>query len=256
MQALPLCVVYEITRVFLHAEIPIKEFDARALFLEPGPFTEYENLWKALKSLPCLKGMHMPERCRKEVWTAAIDLTRRSVYSIVFSGTLHFNADPEGPFFRLKLESMKLDKSHRLGRRFGHNRFLEICIPPLTGKQLPDSLIKLGDRGRDIIIDWLVDSKHNLLDRQWMPFFVKPKERRSSKKADLDKVSDMAEPIFRVFFFAIDGGGFVRDRKLIANPENGKDPVMTISDLLDRIRPTKLNVSGSYLKLFSRTSLG
>ncbi len=253
LRPLPTYVIYEITRVFLHAQVSLSE-------LKPpvsDSLEDYDTLWRFLKSLPALQNVEMPERCRREVWDMAMNKTPRSMDSaaVVLAGSLQFDSNVDRPFFRLRLDPLRLDKSHRLGRRFGNDRFMEICLPLLTGRQLPEILIKLGAKGQQIIYDWLVDSKHSLLDRQWMPFFTQPKERRP-RKVEPGKDIENVEPAFRVYFFAVSGHGFVEDRRLIANPEAGTHTIMTIAQLLNRVRPTRKNVEGSYLKLFSRISLG
>jgi hypothetical protein len=158
----PLAVIYEITRVFLYAEVHLSELEDGL----PHNLDNYEILWSFLKGLPALRGRPFPERCRSEVWAAALNGYRRGAHAVVFAGSLHFTDTS----LRLQLAPLKLDRSHRLGRRWGHDRFLEIIVPQLTGNHIPKSLASLQDRGQKVIYDWLVDSAHPLLGREWMPF--------------------------------------------------------------------------------------
>jgi hypothetical protein len=162
LDSAPLAVTYEITRVFLHAEVPLSELEDGL----PPNVDDYEILWRFLKGLPALRGRPLPERCRTEVWAAALNGYRRRAHAVVFAGSLQFTDTS----LRLQLAPLKLDRSHRLGRRWGHDRFLEITVPQLTGNHIPKSLANLQDRGQKVIYDWLVDSAHPLLGREWMPF--------------------------------------------------------------------------------------
>lgn len=243
LRSLSIYVIYEITRVFLHAGVSLEEFDAPV----SDDLTNYNTLWKKLKSLPCLEDRPFPEPCGAEVWAFAVDGLRRGGYSIVFAGSFCFGTDAES-VFRLRLDPLKLDHDHRLGRQLGTDRFFEISIPSLDDRQIPKSLAKLGHRGRAIFLDWFVDSKHHFLGRTWQPFASKPKERRASKQ-DTKKEGE-ANPSTRFYLYALGGHDYLNTK------DDSQTRIMSISALLNVVRPTIQNESEPYLKLFSRTSLG
>ncbi|KAL2062015.1 hypothetical protein VTL71DRAFT_6281 [Oculimacula yallundae] len=245
LRSAPIRAIYEITRVFLHVEVPMSELVVPA-------FKNYDELWTFLKGCKELKGLTFPEKSSQEVWDCAETL-EQNFHAVVFSGSLHFSSTGPG-FFRLKLDPLKLDFSHRLGRRFGHDRFFELCIPGLTGRgHLPDEL-KSGDY-LETVREWLIDTPHSLLGRFWQPFFVKPKEKRKQNR-DIIKDVEEVDPAFRIYLFATSGPGFEKDESLIKNPDPLRGhPLMGIAQLLNRIRPTRKNQYQSYLKLFQRTSL-
>ncbi|KAL2074164.1 hypothetical protein VTL71DRAFT_7942 [Oculimacula yallundae] len=248
-----LCVVYEITRVFLHADVPLSELDAPVTH----GLEDYDVLWKFLRSLPCLQGRSLPERSSKEAWTCAMENYEKGFLAIVLGGSLTFRADEEDTFFRLKLEPLKLEFSHRLGRRFGHDRFFEILMPQLSGRHIPASLEALGPRGPPIIIKWLVETSHSLVGWIWKPFMVKDKEKRNRKQLVITKDVEAVDTSFRIFFFAVDGTRFVDKDRLITrpNPRLGR-PKMSIPVLLECVRPLNAKNEGQpYLKLFNRTTL-
>jgi hypothetical protein len=139
---------------------------------------------------------------------------------------------------------MKLDLSHRLERRFGHDRFFEIDMPNLIGRNLPNSLNALGSRGPEIIHHWLVSSKHPLVGRYWQPFFVKSVERKARKREAKSEEDEVAAA-HRLYFFAVDSRGY----------QQSEWDVRTIEQLLNAIRPSEENMPQSFLKLFTRTSL-
>ena len=252
LRSAPLCVTYEITRVFLHAGVPLTEIG----FPELSNMNDYDALWRFLKNLPALKGMPFPERCGREVWASALDDYRRGFRGVMLAGSLRFNNSAiTGPFFRFQLDPMKLDLSHRLGRRYGNDRFLEIDIPHLTGRHIPRTLSDLGDRGREIIVEWLVDGKHQFLGRLWKPFHTKAKDRiRRDRKQD---AAEDPETAHRLYFFAVDGNGFRDKMSLFPDVRDAvvHSPI-SIKSLLNSIRPTRENTTEPFLKLFARTSLG
>jgi hypothetical protein len=134
-----------------------------------------------------------------------------------------------------------LDLSHRLDRRFGHDRFFEIDMPDLAGRYLPKSLKAIGARGPEIIYHWLVSSKHPLMGRKWQPFFVKSidrKERKRQAKSEDDEVA----VAHRLYFFSI-------------GHQQSESDIRTVDQLLDYIRPIEDNMHQPFLKLFSRTAL-
>lgn len=247
-------VLYEITRIFLYAEVPLEHFDGRIT----SDLHNYNNLWTFLKGLRVLRDKPFPERCSAEIWKYAMD-GEYGPHIPVFAGSLSFTSSSSlKPLFKFRLEPLKLEKSHRLDRRFGSDRFLEICIPQITDSKAPDAVSRIrkqirDERWRAMICDWLVDAAHPLLGRSWKPFFVKSTEKKSRRRQAGD---DGPGSGHRLYFFAVDGIGFVNDPTLISNPDpkNGH-AVMTVNHLLERIRPTRKNVHQSYLKLFSRTSL-
>ncbi|PVH75060.1 hypothetical protein DL98DRAFT_498953 [Cadophora sp. DSE1049] len=253
MSARP-CIIYEITRVFLHADVSLSELNAPVT----SSLEDYDTLWRFLRSLPCLKDCLFPERSSKDAWAACISESYDKGYlAVVFGGSLNFRLDDDDTFFRFKLEPIKLDFSHRLGRRFGHDRFFEILMPQLSGRHIPHALEALGQRGPPIIINWLVETTHPLIGWQWKPFMVKDKERRNKKQAIVLKDVEAVDTAFRIFFFAIDGPNFVEKDRLITHPDpRAGRPKMSIPVLLDCVRPiNKKNEMQPFLKFFNRTTL-
>jgi len=239
-------VIYEITRVCLHTSVSFADIN----FPEPAVLDDYNILWKFLREVPALKGKTFPERCPEKLWDLATGNFSDGFRGVVFSGSLRFNSDHQSDklLFQFRLQPMKSDLSHRLGRRFGHDRFFEIDIPELTHYNIPKSLKRMGERGFDIICNWLVCSKHPLLGRHWQPFSVKPIS--STKRKPMSDSMEADEVVFpnRLYFFALDGVG-------IGLATIGSPPIMTMEELLNSIRPVELNDAQPFLKLFARNSL-
>ncbi|KAF4618382.1 hypothetical protein G7Y89_g14922 [Cudoniella acicularis] len=248
----PLWILYELTRVCLHTEVSL----AKIQMPSPPIFNDYDTFWQFLKNSPALKDKSFPDRSDREAIYAAQETFAKGRFAVIFSGSFRFNdSEPTRPLFRFQLDPMKLDFSHRLGRRLGNDRFLEIDIPHLHGNKIPTYLAKLGDRAREMIIDWLIDGTHRLLGRSWKPFHTRPKEKKDRRRDILRDEKDDAVTAHRLFLFAVDGYGFriVPEPRLeLSQPRHVK---MTIPYLLNIIRPTRKNVHQSILKLFSRTQL-
>jgi hypothetical protein len=127
-------VIYEITRVCLYAGVSFSDID----FPEPAILDDYNILWRFLKSVKALERKPFPERCSETIWDLASESSNfaQGFRGVVFSGSLRFDNEAStssSPLFRFRLEPMKLDLSHRLGRRFGHYRFFESKVSyPIT----------------------------------------------------------------------------------------------------------------------------
>lgn len=216
-------------------------------------FKDYDALWRCLRCLPVLKEVTFPEKSSAEAWERAMDNSYSQGFdAVVFSGSFHFSSSD---IFKLKLDPLKLDKAHRLGRRLGHDRFFEICIPQLSSDQAPRMLQSLGERGPEIIVNWFVETPfHKLIGRHWKPFHCK--ERETKRKNILSREPEDVETAFRLYFFATDGPGFVRNPDLVMNPAVAETPKMTVVDLFELIRPIEENMDQPVYKLFSRTNLG
>jgi hypothetical protein len=149
------------------------------------------------------------------------------------------------------------DQTHRLGRRFGNDRFLELDIPQLAGATLPKVMQDAGAASKSIIIQWLISEMHNIFGRHWSPFHTKPKDGKE-RKTDTIKQGELdVGTAHRIYLFAVDGVGF---RDNAGTPKESetiiKRSAMSVQELLDWIRSTNDNGTQSFLKLFDRTSLG
>jgi hypothetical protein len=141
-------VMYEITRVFLHTEVEMEDkmFPNQILYLN-----DYDALWNFLRTISQLKDKEFPVRCRRQAWKAAKRASfQDGAVGVVLSGTLEFDTSSTGPPLRLRLKSMKLDRTHCIGRRLGNSRFLEIDMPGLllsdSPKELPQQLRELTQK--------------------------------------------------------------------------------------------------------------
>ena len=231
---------YEVGRVALHCNL-------RASKVPPEletPFPDYNSLWSSLKELGVL-----PEKSKPMAWGKA----ERSWTSVLLSGELTFNEPKRGSVFNFELSPLKIEKSHRLSRQFGGDRFLVITIPPLEDRDLPEYLKrkKHAKAVRSDILDWLVSTGHHILGRTWRAFFVKPLALSRTQKIHRAEVVPGAH---RVYLFATDGPDFVS--KAQYHRDKPFHQRLGLLDLLDWFMPAKHNKDQLALKFFARLGLG
>ncbi|OTB06797.1 hypothetical protein M426DRAFT_318509 [Hypoxylon sp. CI-4A] len=249
----PFVVRWEILRIALHCGI---QMDDLRFEYDPA-FTDQKTLWVRLQALPIFQGKSFPEKTRPEAWTAALnDKFATTEQAVVLTASLTTNTSKSGPLFALRLSPLKLDLSHRLGRRFGSDRFLELIMPCINSQDLRF----LGDSNIDDIQQWLVDESHVLLGRIWTAFFVKPSLPKKINSENT--LGPQTKTIYqeRVYLFAEDGNDFRRpETKHHWSPKGeptGMHTRMGRGSLLDWLLQISNNQEQPILKLFSRITLG
>lgn len=251
----PLGVRYEITRIFQHVGAPLGDYRVP----DGLDLTNYDVLWDHLKLLPELREKSFPAKSDKEAWSACLKGFRCGSKGVQMSGGFHFPRNrKDGALFGFLLQPLKLDNTHRLGRRFGNDRFLEIAIPHLSGLRLPENELKeSGDAGRLIIIEWLVKGAH-LLGRSWKPFFYKDSKSRRAVPDAPTTEDDETTSSYKIVMFAVSGaditlGGIHLPTK---NEPVNAHTILSIEKMINWLIPLEENTKSTFLKLFSRFSLG
>lgn len=258
----PLAVVWEVTRAALHCGVDLKDFD---MAYDPNNAEEWhdqDSLRNKLSTHHLFQNEMLPERCDSTTWNAALRGFRHGDKVVVLSAELSYNSNESEPLYKLSLKPMRLQLGHRLDRRFGPDRFLEVAFPSPTQSGQQPKRLKSWEDGSESIIRWLCDGVHTLLGRQWKPFFTKPVKRvkktvtpRDSNEKDTTLFQD------QVFFFAADGHNFRRPTRPGNLPSHEEAASldyrtkMKLSDFLE----WSINITGSgdqpAMKLFSRISL-
>lgn len=227
------------------------------LRMQPGAaYLDYDKLWQFLRGQPELKGKPFPQESDRKAWDAACKDYSQLSRAVVLSADLIMSKAKHGPLFNFILHPLRLDLSHRLGRRFGHDRFFEVKMSPLAGDRLAKERPELGSEAYKTIVSWLTREAHTFLGRQWRSFYAK--DGRSRRKhvsisgTDIDvKLSHL------IYLYAEDGLGFQSSRPLPSRGEIMHGPIkMTVPSLIAWLVHTDENKAQPYLKLFSRISLG
>lgn len=256
----PLAIRYEISRVCCHAGVSMA--DLHFPLNDFSNLREYDGLWNLLKSQPALRGKDFPEKSHRDAWTASLDKFHQGFHGVVLSAQLQFNNSQEGPFFRFQLQPLKVEVSHRLGRRFGNDRFMEISIPSISGKKLPKLLkdaeqLGQGDACRKVIVEWITRENHNFLGIIWGAFYLKDNTKKKTKlKLSVEEEVD-SRANYTIYLLATDGVGFRASKTL---PPKGEPPhrhtKMSVAEMVDWLIPLQQNMQQKCLKLFSRIALG
>lgn len=250
---IPLAHRHELTRIAATWDI-----DAADLFRGGHfPTNDYVGFWKWARDHPRREDRPLPERTSSEVWGCAVDGFQGSNQNsaIVISGQLDWAPKNSTGIFDLALKPLKLDRSCRLHRRFGSDRFMAITTPGLSKGYLPEHL-KGQKYLAESVVEWLINSEHHCLERVWKPFYVE--EIKAKKKIKNNK--DIHK--FRIHFFAIDGADFLRSgvsARTNVGPygSNSKSRrPMAIGDLLNWHIPIAANVNSTDCKAFQRFALG
>ena len=244
---LPYRHLYEASRVALCYDVSISNLQTNL----SNTAGTYDDFWSAITSVNTGSAV-MPEKSNTEAWSRA----ENDPENVVFAGDLKFSDDIRRPIFRLQLKPLKTDRSYRIARKFGGDRFFILGIPGLAGRELPRYLRGEADSVRSAIISWLLETEHHFLDRTWRAFFVKPQS--TSTKVSKAKMNSFNSIRHRIYMFAIDGRGFKRQSRLTrsSNTNEGGRVAMTKEELLEWIIPFEQNAHQSCLKLFARISLG
>ena len=237
---------YEISRVAMHWKTSPSDLYSHIKV----DTDDYGQLWTALNTYAQKHGKALPERSSARAWKGA------EGPGIVLTGELSFCEKPGGAVFGYHLNPLKLEKSHRLARRYGADRFIILGIPGLSPQDLPSYLKKDADVVRSRILDWLVHIRHSLLGRKWKAFFVKQKPTTKSRRGDQQESKNIRH---RVYLFAEDGEGFLTREaavRMFGGGPKSAHKVITVNELLDWVLPPSKNKEQPILKLFARLALG
>ncbi|KAI0147187.1 hypothetical protein GGR57DRAFT_262590 [Xylariaceae sp. FL1272] len=255
LQRAPLAVRWEIMRVALHCDIAMDD-----LRIEwDTSLSDLKKLWDRLREL-IPEGKTLPVETRPDVWSVAMQGDFNSTDAVVvLTASLAPNTSKTGPVFTLRLQPLKLQLPHRLDRRFGSDRFMELIMPSSYSREMA----RLGKPAWDSIHRWLVRDSHVFLGRVWTSFYTKPADPKKVKRDDTllpEAVTTIMQE--RVYLFAENGNDFLLgdSRAALSLPRKSEPSArhtrMGRKDLLDWLLQIPQNQSQSVCKLFSRILLG
>ncbi|CRJ85901.1 hypothetical protein BN1723_000038 [Verticillium longisporum] len=257
----PLAVCWEVTRIALHCGVDLEHLTDLCY---SDRWVDQQTLRTELYKHSPFQGKAFPEPCPEATWTAGNgNFEGPKSRAVCLSIDLSWNTNPTGPLFNVSLQPLKLDLGHRLGRRFGSDRFLEMNFPSFTATGVPPQIKRLNG-ATDTIIKWLTTEKHFLAGRQWAAFFTR----------DVDKVAaGLAQGLAawegkattktrlkqcRVCCFAEDGHSFSPGNRIPAKADAKKANErikMKLTEMLEWAIAIRANAAQPSLKLFSRLAL-
>ncbi|RYP06587.1 hypothetical protein DL765_009423 [Monosporascus sp. GIB2] len=242
----PLSVRWEILRIALHCGVDLEELG----LTYDESWTDQTRLRSVLKSHPLLRDKNFSERTNTDTWNASLQDFTSGGQHVVLSASLETSRTTTGPFFKISLNPLKFELPHRLDRRFGSDRFLEILVPSPSRN--------LSESSTDYLIEWLVNHPHILLGRKWAPFFIRKADPKKQTKDDGFGPEPKPEYVERVYLFAEDGNEFHQPRGEEYPPKGepvGSHSTLSRSGLLSWMLQPQENERQPYLKLFSRIAL-
>ncbi|OPB39081.1 QDE1, RdRP protein [Trichoderma guizhouense] len=226
----PLAVIWEITRAALHCKASLDQFD---LLYEPNDsWHDQSSLRDAISNHHLFHGKSLPPSSDPVAWHTALGDFQTKVKTVTLSADLVYNQDSTGPLYSLQLHPLKLELGHRLARRFGADRFLEITIPSPSGSGSADEepdVLKKDPKSLEKIVNWLTKPEHYFLGRTWKPFWVR------NVKGKKISGTNRTTAVDRVYFFACDANNFR------PSAANGISP---LEEALETKARTKMKLSG------------
>lgn len=178
---------------------------------------------------------------------------RDSNKAAYLTANLEWNEILSEGLFKLRPNEIRLEKSCRLYRKFGADRFLVLLAPLFSKQSYPAKVRKLHNDGhilRQRITDFLARERHFIAGRYWRVFYVEPEKTKNRKK-------DQA-PRQKFFLFAESGYDISPSRPVDVNSLNvsGRHRKMAIDDVAQWHMPFAANQDSTDLKLFSRWGIG
>ncbi|ENH69849.1 Putative RNA-dependent RNA polymerase 2 [Fusarium oxysporum f. sp. cubense race 1] len=250
----PLIILWELTRAALHCRVDLSTWD---LEYQPNDsWHDQTNFRGQLFRHRLFVGQGLPAACDRAVWDAAFGSFASQDKVVVLAAEFVCNAEDTGQLYRLKLQPPRLELGHRLARRFGADRFLEVIMPSPTSRDAPD-VIKQDPQGANKVIKWLTESFHYFVGRSWAAFYTR--EANKSIKDPRPPHKSLTIMQERVYFFATDGINFRVPMSQFPPLEEvislGHRTKMRRCDLLNWAINIEQNSSQPVPKLFSRLAL-
>lgn len=202
MGSAPFPVIWEVARIAQSCAVDLSSVSLNY----SSSWTAQKNLRSALWKHDAFRGKAFPASVSIKAWEGSLDPASLLFdQHVVYSASLDFTNIKAEPL-RLTLQSPKVEQSHRLGRQFGSDRFLELLVPSPDNSNLPQYLKKDESFFEDLI-QWLTGAPHAFCGRHWRPFYTKDGGAREPVK-DLSFGQEKKKVYQnRVYFFAEHGTG-------------------------------------------------
>ncbi|EMD58693.1 hypothetical protein COCSADRAFT_194603 [Bipolaris sorokiniana ND90Pr] len=199
---------------------------------DPNIFTDPQTFWHSIDChFKSLGRSIVKSRDPNHLWQAV----NREMDGFTFKGKLTFSSRRAESIMCLKLLPIQEEKSCRLQRMFGSDRFLYLDLPEFNSSKIDgftnDDMVKIRKKWQE----WLL-TEHSFLGRKWRVFHVDTIKRKHKSHRE-DMLHDK-----RIILFATEGAG-------IEQP-------YTVGGMLNKFLPVDLNKNQNFCKAFARIDLG
>jgi hypothetical protein len=201
----------------------LQGMDVRTVSSDPEAFWRFIEL---NTNIP-----HVKLRESSRLWQAS----KRQFDGYTFKGNITLNTGLEGPLLSLKLLPVQADKSCRLQRMFGSDRFLYLNSPLFNSSKSARLVAADMQQVRSQWLKWLL-AEHSFLGRKWRAFHIEDVKRAKTTRRK-DVVHDK-----RIVLFATEGCGIERP--------------CSIGSMLNQFLPFATNENQGFCKAFTRIDLG
>ncbi|KAH8176460.1 RNA dependent RNA polymerase domain-containing protein [Sarocladium implicatum] len=200
----PFAVRWEVQRIADHCGVDLEKVE-----LDLGT----ENDWKdqsvfrdCIKKNALFANRHFPSRNDDNAWRIALDSGQKEHKAVAYIAEWSYSRGHREPLYLMRLRPLTMQKSHRMARRFGADRWLDIHMPS-PASDPPTSPGCSEDDARRQIIHWLTSQRHHFLGRTWRAVFIESDKKTKKVMTNEGKVS--TQYFFeRVRLFATHGDDF------------------------------------------------
>ncbi|KAJ6287352.1 RNA dependent RNA polymerase-domain-containing protein [Bipolaris maydis] len=230
LEYIPYYVLFICLRIALEHSVPLRTIadvvDDSNIFTDPQTFWHSIDCYFKSLGRPTVKS-----RETNRLWQAV----NREMDGFTFKGKLTFSSRRTGSIMCLRLLPIQEEKSCRLQRMFGSDRFLYLDLPEFNSSKIDgftkDDIVKIRKKWQE----WLL-TEHSFLGRKWRVFHVDNIKRKHKSHQD-----DM-----------------LHDKKIVlsATEGTGIEQPYTVGEMLNKFLPMDLNKEQSFCKAFARIDLG
>lgn len=271
LRGAPIAVAWEMMRIGVHCGVDLSTLDIQynPQWATPhgvdkmrADLKEYDannSLMEGDDALANLRFRSFPEKPAPDAFAAGLSMHESRGNIAVMVASLSYSDKITGPLYRVDMQPMKLEDGCRLSRRFGPDRFLELLFPiPTIADIPPHARFADADKG---ILDWLINTRHSLVGREWRVFFTKDTGFRRQRSETLTAQEPKKVSAHRVHLFAESGHNFQpapNDTDFVVSPDETAEyrTEFKVSQMLDWLLQLRMNTDQPVFKLFSRIQLG
>ncbi|KAI1615636.1 RNA-directed RNA polymerase [Exophiala viscosa] len=217
----------------------------------------FENFWAAAKQLCRDQSQPLPQKSEIPKWMNDKNEYEDSVSNkaVYLTANLEWAESLSDGLFTMRPNEIRLEKSCRLYRKYGADRFLVVFAPLFSKHSYPKKLREAHNDEhalRQKITGFLTRGRHFIAGRYWRVFYVEPEKNKNRKKDQ--------SPRQKFSMFAESGYDMLstgpQDFDLASLKVSGRHQTFALDDVAQWHMPFAANINSTDLKLFSRWGIG